>query len=341
MTDASHGGIGKDNVVEEMLGGYRDTQMLFVAARFGIADYLAAGPRSAEDLALTAGAHAGALRRILRALSGRGVFREREDDRFELTAIGERLRRDVPGSVHGLALSYGEPWWWGAWSEVAECVRTGKTAFDLAHGCGLFEFLSRDPKASAAFNGNMAAMTLASAECIASTLDLTGASTVADVGGGRGVLLAAILMANPTLHGMLCEQTQVLAEARDYLRSEGVLPRCDVAESDIFSSIPSGADVYLLKEVLHDWDDERVGAVLRVCRASMRAGTRLMVIERLIGPANEPSEANDVDIVMLVMTGGLERTELQFRALIEANGFRLRHTRRTQSGLSVLEAEAT
>lgn len=187
----------------------------------------------------------------------------------------------------------------------------------------------------------MAAMTLASAECIASTLDLTGASTVADVGGGRGVLLAAILKANPTLHGMLCEQTQVLAEARDYLRSEGVLPRCDVAESDIFSSIPSGADVYLLKEVLHDWDDERVGAVLRVCRASMRAGTRLMVIERLIGPANESSEANDVDIVMLVMTGGLERTELQFRALIEANGFRLRHTRRTQSGLSVLEAEAT
>jgi hypothetical protein len=341
MTDGSRSEIDRDNVLEKMLGGYRDTQMLVVAARFGIADHLAAGPRSAEELARAAGVHAGALRRVLRALSGRGVFREREDERFELTAIGEHLRRDVPGSVQGLALSYGEPWWWGAWGEVAECVRTGKTAFDLAHGCGLFEFLSRDPKASAAFNGNMAAMTLASAERIASTLDLTGASTVADVGGGRGVLLAAVLKVNPTLHGLLCEQTQVLAEARDYLRSAGVLHCCDVAESDIFSSIPSGADVYLLKEVLHDWGDELAGAVLRVCRASMRAGTRLMVIERLIGPINQPSEANDVDIVMLVMTGGLERTELQFRALIEANGFRLRHTRRTPSGLSVLEAEAT
>jgi hypothetical protein len=341
MTDAAHGGTGRGNVVEEMLGGYRDTQMLFVAARFGIADHLAAGPQSAEDLARIAGAHAGALRRVLRALSGRGVFREREDGRFELTAIGERLRRDVPGSVYGLALSYGEPWWWAAWGEVAECVRTGKTAFDLAHGCGLFEFLSRDSKASAAFNGNMATMTLASAESIASTLDLTGASTVADVGGGRGVLLATVLKANPTLHGLLCEQTQVLAEARDYLRSEGVLPRCDITESDIFSSIPSGADVYLLKEVLHDWDDERAGTILRVCRAPMRTGTRLMVVERLIGPINQPSEANHVDIVMLVMTGGLERTESEFRALIEANGFRLRHIRQTPSDLSVLEAEAT
>jgi O-methyltransferase len=341
MTEGSHGGMGGDNVLENMLGGYRDTQMLVVAARFAIADHLAAGPRSAEDLARTAGVHAGALRRVLRALSGRGVFREREDGRFELTAIGERLRREIPGSVHGLALSYGEPWWWAAWDELAECVRTGKTAFNLAHGCGLFEFLSRNPKASAAFNGNMAAMTLASAERIASTLDLAGASTVADVGGGRGLLLASVLKANPALRGLLCEQPQVLEEARDYLLAAGVLDCCDVAESDIFSSIPRGADVYLLKEVLHDWDDERASAVLRVCRASMCTGTRLMVIERLIGPINQPSKANDVDIVMLVMTGGFERTEFQFRTLIEANGFRLRHTRPTQSGLSVLEAEAT
>ena len=209
MTKIPLGGLVVDNVVEAMLGGYRDTQMLVVAARFGLADHLAGGPRSSEELARMAGAHAGALHRVLRALSGRGVIREREDGRFELTVAGERLRRDVPGSVYGLALSYGESWWWGAWSKTSECVRTGKTAFELAYGYGLFEFLSRNSEASATFNANMAAMTLGSAEGIASSLDVNGVSIVADVGGGRGVLLGAVLRANPTLRGLLCEQPQV------------------------------------------------------------------------------------------------------------------------------------
>lgn len=313
-------------LVEKLLGGYRDTQMLYVAAALGIADHIADGPTTAQDLALAVGAHPGALYRLLRTLSGVGVFSERPDGRFEMTAAAELLRTKAPGSVCGRALSYGESWWWGAWGQTLECVRTGKTAFEQQYGQTLFKFLGTRPDAAAAFNANMASMTAAAVADVVSAIELRDANCVADIGGGRGVLVAALLQTFPKLRGILCEQDTVLAEAREYITSAGVAERCELSTGDIFTSVAVGADVYILKEVIHDWDDERATAVLKTCRKAMREGARLVLIERLIGAPNCPSEANLIDIVMLVMAGGMERTEAQYRSLLHAADFEFTHT---------------
>ena len=249
-------------LIERLLGGYRDTQMLYVAAALGIADHIADGPRTAQDLALAVGAHPGALHRLLRALSGLGVFSELPDGRFEMTAAAELLRAKVPGSVRERALSYGESWWWGAWGRTIECVRSGKTAFEQQYGQTLFEFLGTRPDAATAFNANMASRTAAAAANIVSAIELREADCVADVGGGRGVLLAALLHAFPRVRGILCEQDAVLVEAREYINSAGLAHRCELSKGDIFASVVGGADVYILKEVIHDWDDERAISVL-------------------------------------------------------------------------------
>ena len=328
-------------LVEKLLGGYRDTQMLYVAATLGIADHIADGPTTTQDLALAVGAHPGALYRLLRALSGLGIFSERPDGRFEMTAAAELLRTKAPGSVRGRALSYGESWWWGAWGQTLECVRSGKTAFEQQHGQTLFEFLGLRPDAAAAFNANMASMTAAAVANIVPAIDLRDANCVADVGGGRGVLIAALLRASPKLRGILCEQEAVLAEARRCINSAGVADRCELSKGDIFTSVAVGADLYILKEVIHDWDDKRAISVLKTCRKAMREGARLILIERLIGAPNCPSEANLIDIVMLIMAGGMERTEAQYRSLLHAADFDFSHTVVTPMGLALLNAVAS
>lgn len=326
--------------VERLIGGYRTTQMLHAVAALGIPGRLAAAPMTAQELAPVVGADARALHRLLRALSTLGVFRETSDGQFAMTPVARLLCTDAEGSVAGKLLSYGQPWWWGAWQHLTDCVKTGRSAFDLQYEQSLFQFLGDRPDAAAAFHANMASMTAAMAPLIADAIALKPGQCIADIGGGRGVLMAAMLNRHPGTRGILVEQPAVLDDARRHLEAAGLAGRCEVQEGDIFGTIACQADVFLLKEVIHDWTDEQAVQVLLNCRRSMRQGDRLVLAERLVGPGHEFSEAALIDIVMLVMTGGMERTESQYRALLGAARFEHVGTTPTRAGLALLTAVA-
>lgn len=324
----------------QMLGGYRLTQMLFVAAKLGIADELANGPKSVEHLANAANAQPRPLFRILRALAALGIFAERLDGTFELTPLARTLQRDVPNSLRPFALSYGESWWWDCFGGLLTSIRTGETAFDVVHGMSLFAYLDRHPEAAATFNANMTAMTAIEAGAVASAYDFSGLRVLADIGGGHGTLAAAILARQSTARALLFDQPSVIDGATAVLIRLGIYARCELVPGDFFKSIPSGADVYTLKDILHDWDDDRSKAILRNVRNAMGDDSCLLVIERVIPTGNGPFIGKQVDITMLAMTGGMERTEEEYRQLLETAGLRLCRVIPTTTSSSVLEAFA-
>lgn len=320
---------------------YQTTPLIAVVVSLGIPERLAAGPQSAETLATATGAHAPSLRRVLRALAAHGVLHEDDAQRFALTEAGQRLRPDVAGSVAPFAASYGEPWWWNAWGALAHTVRTGETAFDHLNGCGLFEFLARDPAARERFHGNMTATTIADAAAVAAALDASHATHLVDVGAGHGTLTVALLTAHPRLHATLVDRPETIAGARQALMTAGVIDRCTLVAGDLFGTLPARGDLYVLKDVLHDWDDTAATAILRSCRRAIPAHGRLVVVERLLDRADQAATAALVDITMLVMTGGQERTAAAYGALLTAAGFarpRVTHTIGTASLLDTQPA---
>lgn len=327
-----------EHMVLRMLGGYRQTQMLYVVAKLKIADLLSAGPMSAQELAAATEVHAPALFRVMRCLAGMGVFKERADGRFEITASAQLLRSDSPESVHGLAVTYGESWWWQGWGRTLDCVRTGAAAFELADGRGIFDYLRDHPEAAAIFNANMAAMTARTAQSVLAAIDWKGSNRVVDVGGGRGVLLSSILRERPAIQGVLFDQAVAVREAETVLDEFIRNGRCRTISGDMFSAVPSGGDLYILKEVIHDWDDERSVQILRNCRAVMPDDGRLVIVERMIGPPNVPTEGKIVDVTMLVLAGGKERTVEEYEALLDRAGLRLKTLCSTPSSIDVIEA---
>ncbi len=316
--------------------GYHTTQMLYVAARLGLADELAAGPRTAEALAARVGAHPGALSRLLRALASLGVFAADEEERFRLTPMAELLQADAPGSMRPLVLSYGEPWWWNAWGHLLHAVRTGEVAFHAAHGQGAFEYFRRNPEAGDVFQGNMTAMTTEEARAVLEAYDFSTARVLVDVGGGHGALAGAILAAHPRARALLLDLPEVVEAGRRRVAAAGLAGRVEFVPGSFFDSVPRGGDTYLLKDILHDWDDGRAAAILGRCREALSPTSKLLVIERLVPPGNERSAAKIIDIAMLVMTGGMERTEAEYRALFAAAGLGLELVLPTSAGPSVM-----
>ena len=326
--------------------GFQASQALFVAAKLGLADLLADEPRSAEDLATAAGAHPASLWRLLRALAAFGVFREADDGRFALAPSGECLRADAPNSLRPLVLLYGHQDHWRTWGELEHCMRTGETAAKLLFGSDdAFARYATDPGLGAAFNAGMTVMSAMAAEAVVATYDFSGLSRVVDVGGGQGRLIAAILRANPGLHGVLFDLPQVARGAARLLAEAGVADRCEVAGGDMFEAVPEGGDLYLLKSVVHDWDDARAAAVLANCRGAMAGrGARLLLVERVLPDRIEPTPLVQSqmlsDLNMLVRTGGRERTEGEFRALLDASGLRLVRVLQTGTQMGLVEALA-
>jgi hypothetical protein len=315
----------------EMVSGLYRTQMLYVMARLGIADRVAGGPRSAAELAAESGADADALFRVLRALAGLGVLTQDEHDRFGPTAASELLRPGTKGSPHARLLCYGEPWWWSVTGGLLETVMTGEPGFERVHGCSLFEWLAARPDASAIFDAHMTAMTGAEVDAVVAAAPLPETGTVVDVAGGRGTLLAAVLRARPGLRGVLFELPHVAQNAV-------VGERCEVVAGSFFEAVPAGADVYTLKDIVHDWDDERAIAILRTVRAAIPATGRLLVIERVIPPGDTPAPGKLVDVTMLLITGGRERTHEQYGRLLAEAGFRLEAIAPTAAGTDVISA---
>lgn len=323
--------------LKQMLS-YNLTQMIYVAVKLGIPDRLTQGPQTADELAAAVGAHPRSLYRLLRALASQGLFAEHQDGRFRLTPVAELLRSDRPGSLRPFALCYGEVWWWNTWGHLLHSVQTGQTAFDHLNGQGLFAYLAREAEAAAIFNANMTAMTTAEAQAVMAAYDFASAQLVVDVGGGHAALVAAILKAHVQLRAVAFDQPAVIEGARGPLVAAGVADRCELMGGSFFESVPEGGDVYTLKDILHDWDDRQATTILRQCRAAMRPEARLLVIERIIPPGNDAAVGKLVDISMMVLTGGQERTEAEYRALLGASGFRLERVFASDAEISVIEA---
>jgi SAM-dependent methyltransferase len=323
--------------LRDMIMGFRVTQLLHVAATLNIADHLADAPLAAGPLARRVGADESALRRVLRALASLGILVE-TDGTFTLTALGQLLRRDVPGSLNGLAVIYGDDWLWRVYGQLLESVATGQSAFAHVHGMPFYEYLDHDRRAAAQFHEAMATYSRLEVAAIAEAYDLAADSTVVDVGGGDGTLLAALLSAHPLLSGVLFDQPAVVAGAEQVFAAAKVAARATWVGGDFFSSpLPEG-DVYVLKSVIHNWDDEAAERILKSCRRAMTPDARLLLAERVVPPDDGPSEAKLFDINMLVVVGGRERTEAEYGGLLERSGFALVRVIPTKSPLSLLEA---
>ncbi|MEU8804104.1 MULTISPECIES: methyltransferase [unclassified Spirillospora] len=300
--------------------GYMPAQMLHVAAEIRLADALADGPRSSAELAKETGTHAPSLYRLLRGLTGLGVVDQKERDLFALTAEGRRLRADAPDSIRALIKLFCGPDVWRTWGDMTETLRTGEYAWERATGKTPFEFFKSDGELSATFNAAMAEHTRAVAPGIIEAHDFGRYATVADLGGGDGTLLAAILRANPGLRGVLFDLPAGLDAASGTLAD--VADRAQIMPGDFFESVPEGPDAYVLKSVIHDWHDEKATAILKNVRAAMRPGDRVLVLEQVMPEIVTPETAGVVrnDLNMLVSTGGRERTEAEFRELLEGAG---------------------
>jgi hypothetical protein len=316
--------------LNRLLWGSRISQAVHVAAVLGIADLLAEGPRTAAELAEATDTHPDALYRVLRVLAGAGVFVEGEGRRFSSNAVGEALRSGVPGSLRDMAIMLGQPYVWEPWGHLMHSVRTGENAFRHVHGESVWEYRERHPEDSAAFDRAMAAGTAAVDRALLDACDFSRFGTVVDVGGGNGALLRALLESQPSLRGILFDRPHVVA---------GVdIERCEAIGGSFFDGVPAGADAYVLKWIIHDWEDEESLAILRSIRAAIPDHGTLLVVERVVGGPDTPLDTKLADLNMLVLPGGRERSLDEFEALFAGAGFELLGSTPTASPLEVIEA---
>lgn len=319
-----------------LINGFQITQAIRVAATLRIADHLKDGPRSAKELAFLTQSNPDALYRLLRALAAVGVFREDEGRSFALTPMGDCLREDSATPIGGWAEHVGSPAYWQAWGHLLHSVRTGDNAFRSLHGMDVWEYRSRHPEANSVFNRAMSDMSKGGSEAVVNVYDFSSFSRIVDVGGGHGSLLAAILRDSPRAYGTLFDQPQVVAGAGARLRELGVIDRCNIVGGSFFDAVPEGGDAYILRHIIHDWEDGEAIAILQSCRRAMQNSAKLLLIERTVAPPNQlPGKFSDLN--MLVAPGGRERTGDEYAALLASSGFELMRVLPAGS-FSVIEA---
>lgn len=326
------------NPLLQIATGFWASRALYVAAKLGIADRLADGADSAEGLASASGAHAGSLQRVLRALASLGIFAEDEKGLFHQTPQSLPLCADVDGSLRQFIVMLGEPESWRAWGEVMHSATTGESAFEHVFGTPLFDYMATHPDAARTFDAAMAERGAAENEAVLAAWDFQETGQIVDVGGGQGTLLVAVLRSSPALSGALFDLAHVVDRAKPMFEAQGLAGRWQGIAGDFFrDELPAAADMYLLKKVIHDWDDAKAIEILKACGRAMSPASRLLVLEPVISPANEPSFAKLLDLFMLVWPGGRERTVPEHARIIAAAGLELRRTVATRSPLSILE----
>lgn len=321
MADQPHPTMSFQELMR-LLMGYRLSQAIHVAATLGIADLLAAGPRSSDDLAAATQTHGPSLYRLLRALASEGVFEEREERRFANNAASEMLRSDAAVSAYGWAVFIGRPYFWQGWGNLLHSVQSGESGVRKATGVDAWRYRELNPAESAIFDRAMTDTSRALNKAIVEAYDFGRFKRIADIAGGQGAQLAAILARYPGTSGVLFDQPHVVAGAAALLRDAGVADRCEIVGGSFFESVPQ-ADAYLLKHILHDWEDADCAGILRTLRRAAPDSARLLVIECIVGPANEDPESKLSDLNMLVGPGGRERTREEFAELLAAGGWRL------------------
>jgi hypothetical protein len=324
--------------ISQMVTGYWLTQAVYVAAKLGLADRLRDGPRSADELAREAAAHAPSLYRLLRALASVGIFVEDGQHRFGLTPLADCLRSDVPGSQRALAIMAAEEHY-AAYGALLYSVQTGRTAFEKVFGAPVFDFLAGHPEQARVFDQAMVSVHGRETGAMLDAYDFSGLGVLADVGGGNGSVLCAVLQKYPALRGILFDLPGVAERARAGIRAAGLAERCQVVGGNFFESVPGGADAYLMRHIIHDWDDERSTRILRNLHQAMGADGRLLVVEGVIPPGNEPAFGKLLDLTMLVIPGGKERTREEYQTLFRAGGFQLTRVVPTRAEVSVLEGK--
>lgn len=324
----------------QIISGFWLSQMINVAARLGIADQVSGQPKTLSELAEATGTHAPSLYRLLRALVSTGILAQDAEGKFISTPLSETLRSGVPGSLRAFAMAELGQEHFVAWGNLMHSVKTGEIAFDNHFGQSAWEYYATHPEDAAVFNDAMTGLTEMVNGAVIAAYDFSGFKKVVDIGGGHGALMAALLKAYPAMQGAVFDLPHVAEGATARLNAEGVSDRCEILTGDFFQSVPAGFDAYLMKFIIHDWNDEQSIAILKNIRGAMAEGGKLLLVEQIVAADNLPSFAKFIDINMLVMTGGQERTEQEFTNLYTASGFKLSRVVATLSPFCVIEAVA-
>jgi SAM-dependent methyltransferase len=315
------------------IGGWM-TQAISVAAELGIADFLVQGPRTADELAKLAHAHGGALYRVLRALASVGIFSEDAERRFSLTPMAECMRSDTPNSLRSFAIMSGAEFY-QSWGCLLHSAQTGEPGFQKRYGAPFFQYMTDHPERHAIYDAAMMVHGIAETEPMLNAYDFSAFGTVADVGGGNGRMLAAILQRHPAVRGILFDLPPVAQRAQPGLAELGLADRCQVVGGDFFVSLPA-ADAYVLRHVIHDWSDDNAVQILRNCRTAMNRGGRVLLVETVIPPLNEPCFGKWLDLMMLIVEGR-ERTREQYEQLFAQAGLKLNRIVPTTHEVSIIE----
>ena len=319
--------------------GYMTSSALHVVVELAIADRLANGPRSVDQLAAESGANADALYRVLRMLAAEGIFEEVAPGHFAQTPLSEPLKSGSP--ARHLIEWIADPFHFKVYSEALHTVQTGEPSAEAVTGLPVFDHMGRTPELSEVFNNAMTAMSELVIPAVLEVYDFGSIDVLVDVAGGHGRVLTSVLKAYPKMRGVLYDLPYVVEGARPAIAELGLGHRCRAEGGDMFARVPESGDAYVLKHIIHDWDDRRAGAILDNIRQAIgRRRGRVILIETVVEPGNRPDLGKAIDYEMLLMTGGRERTEAQFRSLLAASGFELTRVVKTASPLSVIEAES-
>lgn len=325
-------------LMTQLLFGKQLTYCLSGVARLGVADHMKATPMAVEEIAAKTGAHAPSLYRVMRALAGVGVFREEPGRRFALTPAGELLKSDAPGSLRPFAMMFGDQWTTRAYEHFADCLRTGQDGVSQAYGKHVFDLLAERPEQLATFQAAMTSGSTMAGKAITAAYDFSGIERLADVGGGHGALLAAILQRYPDMQGVLFDREEIVAGVpKD--RLAGCEGRIEIESGSFFERVPDGCDAYIMKHIIHDWGDEQCRTILELMRAKLPKDGKVLVCDMVVSGDPGPTPAKLLDIEMLVMTvGGKERTEAEFAELFASAGLRLNRIVPTERPICVVEA---
>ena len=315
---------------------------LYAAITLNVADHLASGPKSMADLAKATGANEDALYRVLRLLASLGIFDEVAPRQFALTPASELLRKDVPGSLRGMAVFLPDPFHYSVYSDIMHSMATGKPAVEKTAGMPVFEYFEKHPDYSQVFNDAMTAMSAPVAGAAVEAYDFSGIGTLVDVAGGHGEVLMSVLKANPKVKGILADLGHVVDGAKPRIASAGLADRMQAVACDFFAAVPAGGDAYIMKHIIHDWDDERASVILKnIGKAMGEKKGKVILLESVVPAGPTPDLGKFIDIEMLLLPGGRERTADEFRTLFERSGFTMTRVIPMKSPLSVVEAIRT
>lgn len=322
----------------QMISGFWISRAIYIIAKLGLADHMHVGAKTAEELAAASSTHAPSLFRVLRALASVGILTQSDDSRFGLTPLSETLRSDVPGSLRAFAtVELGDDHYEG-WGNLLHSVKTGEIAFDSHFGMSAWEYYAQNPENGKNFNDAMTGMSQGTIDAVMSSYDFSSIRKLADIGGGHGTLLATILKANPTMQGILFDAPNVVPGAEALMAAEGLAERCEIVGGDFFASVPSGADAHVMKWIIHDWNEEKCQTILTNCHQALPANGKLILIEAVVPSTSEPHFSKFIDLNMLVMTGGRERTGEEYQELLAQSGFQVTRIVPTPSPMSIVEA---